>query len=209
MGKGRGNGTSITVKEAVRLSINQMVKDKLIRYKATITYSTKWTSGASIQIKTVYNEIDKYITLSYFYNKKPIEYNIKLAEVKSNLGKGVILYFICPETARRCKILYCCYSSEIFKSRTAYRNRIYYYDQVISKAFLTPARHNRVDKIVNEMYQKRATKFYKGKDTKRHLRLLRLFKKRSYLEEKKDIELDQYLSKFLGYSISVIFYYLY
>lgn len=198
MGKGRGNGTAITVGEAVKLNINQMVKDKLIRFGATITYTTKWTNGASIKVKTVYNETEKHIVLMYNYNKKPLEYDIKLAEVKSNLGKGVVLYFICPETQQRCRILYCCYGSEIFKSRTAYRNRIYYFDQVISKAFLTPTRYNKVDKVINDLYQKRATKLYKGKETKRRLRLLRLLKKRTYLEEKKDIELEHYLSKFLG-----------
>lgn len=195
MGKGRGNSKALSVNEVLRLEITQIVKEKLIRFGKPITYKSSWTSGASIQVTTIYNKVEKLIRLKYEYKNKLIEYDIKIAEVKSNLGKGVILYFICPETSKRCKILYCCYDSEIFKSRGAYSQRIYYFNQFISKTFLTPTRYDQVDKLINLMYDKRKTRLYKGKETKRHLRLLRLLEKRAYLDKLKSDEFMKWFER--------------
>jgi hypothetical protein len=200
MGKGRGNGNSVTVGQAIKLEINKLKKDKFIQFGRKIVYTANWTCGASIQVTTIYTNSEKVVRLKYNYSNKLVEYDIQLNEVKSNLGKGVILYFICPQTFKRCKVLYCCYGSEIFKSRGAYKNRIYYFTQSISKAFLTGARYNKVDTKINEMLPVCKTRYYKGKETIRYQRLKKLINKRAYLDEKKNHELEQYLLKYLGLS---------
>ena len=48
-----------------------------------------------------------FIQLSYNYNGNSINYKIALKSISSNLGIGVIWYFICPKTNNCCRVLYC------------------------------------------------------------------------------------------------------
>ena len=195
MSKGRGNSNSLTIGEAVRLNIDNLKKTKCIVKGAVTTFTTKWNTGAAINAKIKYTETEKTILLNYSYNQKPIENLIQIVEVKSNLGKGFNLYFICPITGNKCKTLFCSYSSQIFKSRLAYSKRIYYSTQICSKVFRISARYFNTDKAVNRMYKLRSTKEYNGKETKRHKRLIALIDKRAYLDELRNEELDRYLEK--------------
>src|SRR5690606_5372971 len=92
-----------------------------------ITIISHWSKGERF-IRLVY-------TLTDYSTKDKIKYDYKinLVSVKSNLGKGEILYFECPVTKNRCRILYMAYGSHIWKSRKAYRNRLYYPSQIYSK----------------------------------------------------------------------------
>src|SRR4051794_10619144 len=85
------------------------------------------------------NDCNKYLELIYTLTsrrdgtKTNRQYKVYLDEVDSNLSKGKVLYFLCPESGRRCRILYSAYGSYLFKSREVYRYRLYYDCQQASK----------------------------------------------------------------------------
>ena len=198
MGKGRGNSSAITTNEAVRLNVTSLVKNRLFVDGMSIESNISWSNGANINLVTSCQNHEKQVKLKYSYNGSLKEYVVKIEEIPSNLGKGSIKYFICPETGKKCKTLYCCYNSDVFKSRTAYSNRIYYFIQTISKEYRTASRFNKTDKQVDTLITSLRHKSYKGKPTKRYIHLQKLIKKRNYLEEKKQEEFDRYLHKYLG-----------
>jgi hypothetical protein len=198
MSKGRGNGNSLTIKETVRINIDALKKSKCLNKGAVTSFKSEWSGGASLMGIITYTDKEKTLTLKYLYGKKPIEYKVQIAEVNSNLGKGVNLYFICPATGIKCKTIFCCYGSEIFKSREAYNNRIYYLTQISSKPLRPATRYNVTETKVNELYKLRTAKNYKGKETKRHKRLIKLIDKKHQLDMLKDEEIEKWLYKYLG-----------
>lgn len=195
MSKGRGNSNSLTIKETVRINIDSLKRSKCLNKGAVTSFKSEWSGGASLMGIITYTEKEKTLTLKYLYCKKPMEYKIQIVEVKSNLDKGVNLYFICPVTNNRCKTIFCCYGSEIFKSRQAYNRRLYYTSQICSKVYRSSTRYNSTESKVNQLQSMRRAKNYKGKETKRHKRLIKLIDKKIYLDELRNDELMQYLEK--------------
>ena len=49
---------------------------------------------------------EMYIELDYRFGDEPRHYRVQLVSVPSNLGKGRIWYFLCPQTSKRCRIRY-------------------------------------------------------------------------------------------------------
>ena len=202
--KGRGNGNSITVGEAIKLDINYLIKNNNLQHGKERRFNLSWSNGSVIQVKTVFNNGETYVRLMYRQTDrmtkitKDFDYKIYIERVKSNLGKGYNLYFICPQSGNRCKILYLCYGAERFKCRQAYNNRIYYSTQTHSKEYRLNGRYFKLEKTINELYDKRETTTYKGKPTKRHLRLLKLLNKRAEVDNLRTAQLDKWLLKHLG-----------
>ena len=62
------------------------------------------TGSISIQANT-YSE-KPYIELDYKYKDEPRNYKVYLTSTPSNLNRGEIWYFICPQTKKRCRKLY-------------------------------------------------------------------------------------------------------
>ena len=115
-----------------------------------------------------------YLELNYKCNDKPINYRVPLVSKPSNLGKGVVWFFICPSSGNRCRKLYLV--DTYFYHRSAFRSGMYdkqtqshknrslfkHYDKVFG-----------VDKAFEEIYSKHFKRYYKGKPTKRFLKLLK------------------------------------
>lgn len=197
--KGRGNGTAITTNSAMRLEINNLIKGKHLIYGSEIQFISSWTNGAEIGITSCYNDNEIYLRLTYTVNKTTkYDYKIYIERIKSNLGKGHNHYFICPESLKRCKILYLCYGAERFKCRQAYNNRIYYKSQIHSKEYRLNGRYFHFTEIIDKMYEMRKTKLYKGKQTKRDQRLIKLLNKRAEVDELRNEQLNNWLYRYLG-----------
>ena len=62
------------------------------------------TGSISIQVNTKSEQL--YIELDYKYRDEPRNYKVYLTSTPSNLNKGEIWYFICPQTKKRCRKLY-------------------------------------------------------------------------------------------------------
>lgn len=123
---------------------------------------------ASILIRVNTQSEQPYVELSYEYKNEPRTYKVYLTSTPSNLNKGEIWYFICPHTGRRCLKLYlvrgyflhrqaftgCMYASQVLSKR----DRLLY---KMREAFCAPE------------HKRHAKDSYKGKPTKRHLRLVK------------------------------------
>ena len=204
--KGRGNSSVITVNSALRLSINELIKLKVIQKNKELDFFSNWTNGAQINIKSVYNENECYLRLTYncvyktTKESKIVDYRVEIQKIQSNLGKGYNLYFICPVTKTRCKILYLCAKSEMFKCRQSYKNELCYLLQTHSKEYRLNGRFFQFDKTINKLKEKRKTNTYNDKPTKRKLRLLNLLNKRAEVDKLRDIQFENWLTNYYGFN---------
>lgn len=116
-----------------------------------------------------------YIELNYKYQDEPRKYKVSLVSLPSNLGKGKVWYFLCPNTQKRCRKLYLIGS--YFLHREAF-NGCMYESQTQTKKWREMERvygcHFDSEKCYRELYSKHFKKFYRGKPTKRYLKLKRI-----------------------------------
>jgi hypothetical protein len=173
---GRWTTGIATAEGATRIEMSYFVKNNVMKWGLHSFFTLKWTNGSSIGCEVNLKDGNHYLRLKYFVtgnNKegKQIDYYIQLYSVPSNLGKGEVFYFLCPSTCNYCRVLYRCYGSEIFKSRKAYRHRIYYNLQSVSKYDYALTRYFQLEKRV-EQFEKQVIKtHYKGQETRNYKRL--------------------------------------
>ncbi|SDS49771.1 hypothetical protein SAMN04515667_2309 [Formosa sp. Hel1_31_208] len=139
-----------------------------------ITWSTNGEKTSSILIKLITRGEQSYIELDYKFGNEARKYKVGLVSVPSNLGKGVIWYFLCPQTNRKCRKLYSI--SGYFLHREAFGGCMYesqtqskqwrYFKSVYGTLF-------DLERCYDKLYSKHFKTHYRGKPTKRYLRLLR------------------------------------
>lgn len=144
----------------------------------TITWSRNNNKTGSISIKVNTLADQPYLELDYNFRDEPRNYKVYLTSVPSNLGKGFVWYFLCPETHKRCRILYSI--GGYFLHREAF-NGCMYESQTYSKKtrdlikLLDP--HFKSEKLYSELYKKHLKKSYAGKPTKKYKRLVQEIEK--------------------------------
>ena len=140
----------------------------------TITWSRNGSKTGSISISVNTNSLSPYLELDYKSYDTPINYQVPLVSIPSNIGKGIIWYFLCPHTNKRCRKLYL--ADTYFYHRTAFRGCMYekqtqskkerYWDSTIGVYFQT-------DQLFGKLHKKYFKKQYAGKPTKKYLELTR------------------------------------
>jgi hypothetical protein len=139
-----------------------------------ITGVTGWTSNKSkdldIYFTTIMQQGKERVILNFHdFNSKPVEQIIFLEPKPSNLGKGLIWYFICPYTGATCRNLI--FVNNRFMHRSNMANATYS-TQVESKywrkMFQLMPNIPTTQRILNEPNKKYYKKFYKGQITKRY-----------------------------------------
>ncbi|HQN92825.1 MAG TPA: hypothetical protein PLQ09_01785 [Prolixibacteraceae bacterium] len=161
--------------EVMKLTINDLKRLGYLtgRQQGNILWTRNGEERGSISIYVhIYNE-QPHIILNYKFRDQPREYKIYFTTVKSNLGKGEILYFICPETGFRCRTLYLL--NGYFLHRKACTHGMYS-GQTQSKAWGYAKYVDLLLKIddLNELINKKHFKRkYYGKPTRRYLYLTR------------------------------------
>ena len=146
--------------------------------KGIITWSRNDNKRGSISIQVNTQSAQPYIELDYKSNDEPRNYKVHLVSVPSNLGKGIVWYFLCPETNKRCRKLY---SIEgYFLHREAFKGCMYE-SQIQSKKYRqldkTLGAYFRTDDLYSQLYQKHFKKTYAGKPTKKYLRIMEQIQK--------------------------------
>jgi hypothetical protein len=133
-----------------------------------------WTRNGqpdgNIDIKVNTVEESPYLELDYRVNGTPINYRVNLVTSPSNLGRGVIWFFVCPVTGKRCRKLYL--AGNHFYHRTAYRGM--YEKQAQSKKYRNLEKvfgSFEVDNLYKQLYKKNFKKTYAGKPTRKYIRL--------------------------------------
>jgi hypothetical protein len=138
----------------------------------TITWSRNGNKTGSISIRVNTQPESPYLELDYKCNEAPINYRVQLVSVPSNLGKGVVWYFVCPHTGKRCRKLYLVNS--YFYHRSAFRGCMYEKQTQSKKSRgldKTLGVYFRTDQLFEQLYKKHFKKQYAGKPTKKYLKL--------------------------------------
>ncbi len=104
------------------------------------------------------------LELDYKLDGKPINYKVQLLKVPSNIGKGVVWFFICPVTGKRCRKLYLVHT--YFLHREAFRGCFYEKQTYSHKNRILNRSLEHLfgtDKVYEQIYSKHFKKQYAGK----------------------------------------------
>lgn len=179
MRKIKGLFQAATVPGSCRIDMRFMLRNKFIIRNTETGGVMSWTGGEIINFKCKMTKEEKYLQLSYTVTDRTgkqtnFDYKIEIDEVQSNLGNGTILYFLCPESGKRSRILISAYGEPKFINRehyeTKYGLRVYYGCQKTSKNDYHNTRYfdlkRKVEKRETELNQKHRNTHYRGKPTK-------------------------------------------
>lgn len=192
---GRYSTGAVETIEALRIELSSMLKSGLFKRGTIASTPWHWSNNEQERVAVILIKVDypkqgpPVMHLIYEEKNNQTGEKIKrhdrvlMEAVPSNLGRGEVLYFLCPQTGQRCRILYRCYGSSIWKSRNAYQNRIYYPTQLSSKMSVYNDCFWDLDKQINKLRQKPIRATYRGKSTKRAARLERLFNKQDLMDQ--------------------------
>jgi hypothetical protein len=179
---GRYSTGATTVNAVHRLELSKLIKQGYFKCfgnnYGSHTQQMSWTDESSISIETVHSPNETYLRLYYTITscrtgeKTEMDYKVFIEYKPSNLGKGNVLYFCCPISGKRCRILYRAYGSQYFKAREAFQYRLYYNAQRNSKKYRILDQFNTVRYKVEEIWEtkKRLQTTFKGKPTKKAIR---------------------------------------
>lgn len=197
---GRNSTGAWITTECRKLDLRYMLKVGWIKKRCKISGSMSWTDKSTASFESVYTEDEKYLRMIYTVTdrqgiKTNHDYKIELITVPSNLGKGDVLYFECPESYKRARVLYSAYRHHKYLHRDWYKERyglrLYYPTQQESKRYYNNSRfHNlkkQIEILENELTAKHRKLTYNGKPTKEFLKLKKLIAQRNYHDEKRNV----------------------
>jgi hypothetical protein len=153
--------------------------EPLGRKSGTLSWSRHGQQTSSICLTVDMQE--GYVELDYRCRDKPINYRVRLMSIVSNLGKGHIWYFVCPNTGRKCRKLYGI--GDYFLSRFAYPAAMYRCQTEPKsdrgfRRFLTLHGTTRNPKAEWDYFnRKRFRTYYNGKPTKKYQKYLERMEK--------------------------------
>ena len=159
-----------------QLSIGFLNRHGYLEPGISKSHVISWTRGgrktASIRVTSVMSDNAPFVFLQYVIGEQKHNEKIDLECLPSNLGKGVVWFFLCPRSGKRCRKLY------LSKGQFVHREEChaqYYEKQVESKYSRmldqTYGAVLRADMVWEEIYSKHFKRYYAGKPTKRYLRL--------------------------------------
>ena len=145
--------------EVLQISITKLKEWEYLnpeqRKNGTITWSRNGNTTGSISIRVNTLSEQPFIELDYKYRDEPRNYKIQLVSVPSNLGKGLIWYFLCPQTNKRCRKMYSI--GGYFLHREAFQGCMYE-SQTHSKYYRnldkTLGVYFRTDRLYEQLYKK-------------------------------------------------------
>ncbi len=196
---GRKGTGAYTTNKARKLDLAWMLKYKIIEKNEVVKGSFSWDDGSSTAFESACSTNEKYLRMHYTITKRngetiPYNYMIQLVTVPSNLGKGELMYFECPESGKRARILYSAYGHGKYVHRDwyleKYGKRLYYKSQICSKYDYHNTRYHTINRKFNDLLDelldsKHRKSHYKGIPTKNHQRLQHLELKRLFHDSKR------------------------
>lgn len=199
---GRWSTGAVTVNQCLQINVKNFTKGISKSFHSS-NGTINWSTGASLSFAVTKNNYGLSLVLEYSKTfegeKKNINYTIQIETVPSNLGKGQVYYFVCPFTFKRCRIIYMGYGSQYFKSRKAYRHRLYYPSQLSSHLDSYNNRYWSLESTLEKLYTKHPKRHYKGKITHAQKRIRDLQNKRHYYDQMRWTTLPKFiLRKLMG-----------
>ncbi len=168
--------------DCLQLNISFLVKHGYLKpnqkQNCMMTWSRNGNKTGSISIRVNTQSEQPFIVLYYKYRDEPQNYKVYLTSTPSNLNRGEIWYFLCPQTKKRCRKLYLI--NGYFLHREAF-NGCMYKIQIESKKsrYLdkTLGTYFRTEQLFEQLYKKHFKKQYAGKPTKKYLRIMEQIQK--------------------------------
>jgi hypothetical protein len=155
--------------------MNYLNKD--VKKTGEINWLRLGENSGSISVEVFISDYENYVLFSYNCSNNSYSYRVELVSINSNLNKGKILYFLCSQTGIRCRKLHLI--NGIFQHRTALKKGMYS-KQTTSKNWRRLSRYYgsyfESDNLYKELYSRHFKTHYKGKPTKRYLRILNKLK---------------------------------
>jgi len=152
----------------------------------TMTWGRNGNITERIAITVNTYPANPYLELDYIYLGKPILSRVALVSAPSNLGKGVVWFFICPRTGKRCRKLYL-YGAN-FLHRSALSGCLYKKQTLCKKMRHienTFGVYMRADTLSEQLDKKHFKTQYAGKPTKKYVKLTQ------QIQRAKSIPLDE------------------
>lgn len=168
--------------EVKTLSISFLTKYNYLKpnqwQSGTITWSRNGNKTGSISIKVNTQSESPFIIFDYKCNEVPINYKVRLISTLSNLGKGIVWFFVCPSTGKLCRKLYLV--DKYFYHRSAFKGCMYKKQTQSKKSrYLekTLGAYFRTDQLFEQLYKKNFKNHYAGKPTKKYLQLIKIIQR--------------------------------
>ncbi|GAB3330164.1 hypothetical protein GCM10027299_34590 [Larkinella ripae] len=192
---GRNSTGIYTTNNALAIKLSFLIKEDFFIKDKEVYGELSWTNQignivAKIAIRTNYTTGGKPCMKISYKVRNSISGQIShrdefvyLESLPSNLGKGAVLYFICPDSGNLCRVLYRAYESPIWKSLKSYNERIYYPIQISSKLEYNSNKYWGLENKLLEMKSKKFIQYYKGVQTKRSNNFDRVLNKMRYLSK--------------------------
>jgi len=202
------------VGEAKKISLSFLIKHKyLIKgkvTKGTLSWTLRGEQNGEISIICSYTKKEKYIRLAYIdihgttKEETKYDYKIELVSIPSNLGKGEVLYMMCPSGyGLRCRILYNAYRSGKWYSRKYFERkgcRVYYPSQARSKDDYEYNRKHHFEKLWKSRFDMRNFHpYHKGKKTKALIRFEKIRDELEYWTKKTDTQFNAKVMNLMKY----------
>lgn len=200
---GRQSGGYLLGSSCKRVELSYLLKSGLLQKDKKVQAAISWTDESSIAIKTVWNSFERYVQLEYTHTdfegkKKALSYRLNIIALPSNLGKGEVLYLVCPLSGRLCRKLFMAYGSPYFKSIKAYQTRIYYKGQLSSHLDRANDLYWHLRNRLESLPKKRNQSHYKGVETKRSIRTEKMYERLNELDERRWNDLPVRLKMAIG-----------
>lgn len=201
---GRDSGGYLLSHQCKRIELSYLLKSGIIQKGTAIHTTIKWTDDSCISIKANWSDAERYLLLEYTHtdyegNKRALSYRVNIIALPSNLGKGQVLYLVCPLSGRLCRKLFMAYGSQYFKSIKAYQTRIYYTGQLSSKLSRSNDKYWQLFNYLENCPKQRNQSHYKGIETKRNIRTERLYERLNDLELKRWNDIPVRIKNLLPY----------
>ncbi len=186
---GRPYTGAATVYSSPRLELSRLLKVGYFTKGAEVSGLWSWTNGDTVGIFTKRKGAEVYMELSYTWTHphtgaaEDVRQRFDMVSKPSNLGRGEVLYFRCPQTGRACRMLYRAYSARTFRSRWGFSYRLYYPGQLCGKLDRWNTRYWDLERHMEGMERKRRPGTYRGKPTKRGKRREHLLSEWERMEE--------------------------
>lgn len=168
--------------ESLQISITKLKELGYLKPDQIISGILNWSRNGNpigrISFTSDFTGYPPFVELDYKYGEEPRKYRVLLSSIPSNLNRGVIWYFICPKTYKRCRKLYSIVG--YFFHREAFRGVMYECQTQSKKTRLlynTLGPFFKSDKLYGELHKKHFKKLYAGKPTKKYMRIMDEIKK--------------------------------
>lgn len=160
---------ALSIENSQRLTIKSLQEAGMLQ-KGKVIEGTAEGGRGSMLLRMDWKGAQPVLWLSYSYKGAHQYYSIHIEERRSNLGRGSVLYFVCPESYRRTRTLYMAYNYPRYKAREAYSIRLYYPSQLAGGRSRYNTRYFQIEEQLESMYDRRQYLTHKEQPTRRAIR---------------------------------------